>query len=85
MHNEVTVGELIEMLKDYPESAQVKIAIQPSWPMEHSLDRNVGPTVLVEPEQYQDDESYDENTVVYLIASDDGDYLPELARKEIGW
>lgn len=33
----MTVGELIEMLQDFDEEAEVRLAEQPSWPFEYSI------------------------------------------------
>lgn len=34
----MTVNELIEMLEEMPEDAEVRLAIQPSWPFQHDID-----------------------------------------------
>jgi hypothetical protein len=31
------VGELIDMLSDYDDAAEVRLMTQPSWPFEHSI------------------------------------------------
>jgi hypothetical protein len=35
----MTVGELLELLEDFPEDAEVRLAHQPSWPFEYSIER----------------------------------------------
>jgi hypothetical protein len=34
----MTVGELLELLEDFPEDAEVRLAHQPSWPFEYSIE-----------------------------------------------
>jgi hypothetical protein len=68
---QMTVGELIERLQDFPEDATVRLASQPNWPFEYSIQ---GVTTLAEATQYDEDREYDaddeegdENGVVYIV------------------
>ena len=57
---------------------EVRLAQQPKWAFEYSIDRAV--TVEVE------DENTDEREkVVYLAEGSQIGYLPELASSELGW
>lgn len=33
----LTVGQLIELLKEYPDSTEVRIAHQPQWPFQYHI------------------------------------------------
>jgi len=33
----MTVGELMEVLERMPEDAEVRLAMQPVWPMQHNI------------------------------------------------
>ena len=63
-NNEMTVGELIEMLQDMPEDALVRFASQPQWPFEYEIKRDV-----VEHDTEEGD------TVVYLVEGEQLGYL----------
>ena len=56
MNDELTVGELIEMLQEFDDEAVVRYASQPSWPFEYELDRGSGPAILVDLNQIDEDE-----------------------------
>lgn len=69
----MTVIELLELLSDLPEDAQVMLASQPAWPFEYSL----GEPVVVE---------YDDGVpTVYLPEGTQTRYLPSAAARELGW
>jgi hypothetical protein len=40
------VGDLIAFLEDCPQEAEVRLAMQPSWPFEYSIDSYQGPVVV---------------------------------------
>ncbi len=65
----MTVGELIEILQDAPEDAQVLFAAQPSWPMEYTI-RDVVRT---------DDDQ------IYLGEGSQLGYLPGEVSELLGW
>lgn len=69
-----TVRELIEMLEFYPEDAQVFLAVQPSWPFEHSIS-----TVI----STEDEETNEVR--VYIGEAGQNRYLPGNAAAELGW
>ncbi len=74
-----TVAELIEALEMCNPDAQVRLAEQPSWPFEYSVDR-------IE-EVFTDDASPDfpDEGVVYIGEGNQLDYLPGEARAAMGW
>lgn len=71
----MTVGELLNILEDLPEDAEVRLAMQPSYPFEYSI----GDVVTVAPE-YDNDPGR-----VYLAEGRQLNYLPGDARAELGW
>ncbi len=73
------VIELLEALSELPEEAEVRLASQPSWPMEFRLD---GPTFIEEGEQ---DEDGSAGPVVYLTEAAHLGYLPGFVARELGW
>lgn len=73
------VIELLEALSELPEEAEVRLASQPSWPMEFRLD---GPTFIEEGEQDDDDTA---GPVVYLTEAAHVGYLPGFVARELGW
>jgi hypothetical protein len=80
------VGQLIEMLEQMPEDAEVMLAQQPSWPFEYSL----GDVVMVGPDadnQLDDDDEDDrpDENIVYLVEGSQTRYLPGFARNAVGW
>jgi hypothetical protein len=72
------VIELLEALSELPEDAEVRLASQPSWPMEFRLD---GPT-FIEGEQDEDGAA---GPVVYLTEATHLGYLPGFVARELGW
>lgn len=82
----MTVRELINLLEDYDEHAEVRIAHQPRWPFEYSI----GDVVACD--GGDDDERDDEDAagedgppVVYIGEGDQLGYLPGAAARELGW
>ncbi len=67
------VAELIEMLQEMDEDAQVKFAYQPSWPMEQRVTEAVQVNIK-------------EENIVYLANAFGGNnYLLQEACEELGW
>ena len=67
--------ELLEVLQDICETdpgAEVRLATQPAWPMEHTIDRVHVDTV-------------DALGIVYLVEGEQLGYLPEIAKTELWW
>ena len=85
----MTVRELINLLEDYDENAEVRIAHQPRWPFEYSI----GDVVACAGGGEDDDDIDDESTaasddappVVYIGEGDQLGYLPGSACRELGW
>jgi hypothetical protein len=67
----MTVAELIELLEDLPADAEVRLATQPSWPMEYSLGHRVAEDA--------------EANVVYLAERTQLGYLSGDAAEQLGW
>lgn len=77
----MTVGQLIETLEGFDPDAVVRLAVQPSWPFEHSIGR------IEEVEYERKDELGvdDPVSVVYIAEDSQLDYLPGIARDALGW
>ena len=76
-----TVREMIEMLQDVDPDSELRIAQQPNYPFEYSLDTGSGPLVEVE----QEEEGDDMPSVVYIVSGNQIGYLPQAAADAIGW
>lgn len=85
----MTVGELLEALQDiadtHGEDVEVRLAHQPQWPFEYSVDD----VVLVEASKLTDDEDDEESDqqepVVYIAEKSQLGYLSGAATKALGW
>jgi hypothetical protein len=69
----MTVGDLIEVLREFDEDADVRIASQPNWPFEYEIDE------VIEARTGSDE------TTVYLGEGIQIGYLPGIAAVELGW
>lgn len=69
----MTVEELIIELESLPEDAEIRLAMQPSWPFEYGIGCV---TEAV---------SFPEGDVAYLAEGPQLGYLPGAAREAIGW
>lgn len=67
----MTVGDLLELLEGYDEDTKVRIATQPSWPLEHSLGHEGA---------YDDDAK-----VLYLAEGQQLGYVPGHVAEQLGW
>ena len=78
----MTARELMEELEwaieQNGEEVEVRIAHQPKWAFEYSIDS----AVTIEVENENDDEK---DKVVYLAEGSQLGYLNELASSELGW
>jgi len=87
----MNVSELIERLEDMDPDAEVRIAFQPSWPLQYRLgDEIVGEDEISDAEETGDDEEQPDPVrgVVYLSEGGqvyDEPYLPSNVRRAIGW
>jgi len=82
----MTVAELIEDLEEVAEEngedTPVRLAMQPSWPMQYDI-KGIGVAVGLD-----DPETDDTGAVCYLIEAgqvDHAPYLPGEVAAEIGW
>ena len=84
----MTVEDLVHVLKQAcndaeasPDDVEVRLAFQPNWPFEYSIDD--GPDILVVEVQNDAFERYDK--IIYLPEGSQIGYLPEVASKSLGW
>ena len=68
----MTVLELITLLEDMPDDAEVRIAVQPRYPFEKSIEQVVGVEV-------------DGEAKVYIGEGSQIGYLPGEVSTELGW
>jgi hypothetical protein len=80
----MTVAELIRELEDMPEDAEVRLAFQPSWPFEHSIDRIVSTDDDESEEKYEIVEALDDERwrAFYIETEDDGTVAGPFATEE---
>ncbi len=78
----------MEALERMPEDAELRLAMQPAWPMQH----NIRDVRLVEGGEHEDElEGYPETVeedIVYLVDGGqvyEAPYLPGVASGEVGW
>lgn len=74
----MTVQELIEELNYMNPDAEIRIASQPNWPFEYSINS----TVEVEGDEEGEEEGF---PTVYIVEGRQLGYLPRNAKDEIGW
>lgn len=75
----MTVGELMELLESFSPDAEIRLASQPSWPMEYSL-ATVGSI-----DADDEDEDGEDGEVVYLAEGTQIGYLPGAVASQLGW
>lgn len=72
----LTVEELMDRLSEMPPEAEVRIAEQPQWPFEYSIE-SFNPVVVAR--------DGDNNEVVYIVEGSQLGYLPGSVANEVGW
>lgn len=72
----LTVEELMDRLSEMPPEAEVRIAEQPSWPFEYSIE-TFNPVVVAR--------DGDNEEVVYIAEGSQLNYLPGSVTEELGW
>lgn len=83
------VQELIDILKDMNPNAEVRLAMQPKWPIEYSIDQVVELPEMEEPDTGGETTgpNYDrkEDYVVYLSEGIQLGYLPDYVCEQLNW
>ena len=81
----MTIAELIEALQEFAEehgeNTEVRLAQQPSWPFEYSIDE----VVAVSSDSADEDEDETEKPIVYIGEGRQLGYLPGIVSRELGW
>ena len=72
IHDGLTLGMLIEMLEDYDIDTPVRLAMQPAYPMEYTINDAIEVEV-------------DGTPIVYLSEQSQIGYLPEEAQDALNW
>lgn len=86
------VQDLIEALGQFDPDAEVRLAVQPGWPFEHSISQ----VEALEPDEctecghrigghFEDCSEPEIESVVYIAEGGQLDYLPGAAREILGW
>lgn len=79
------LGDLIILLQEIEDQvgpeAEVKLAFQPRWPFEHSIEK----VELVEFQVMEGGELVDEPPTVYIAEGSQLGYLDSTAAKILGW
>jgi hypothetical protein len=78
----MTVAELIEVLQYMDQDAEVRLAQQPNYPFEYSVDNVVQ---IEAPAEDEDGEDEDAEQIVYISDGSQLDYLPGVVSRELGW
>ena len=82
----MTVYELKMLLEDFDEDAEIRLAMQPSWPMEYTI----GDVICIEretPLHELDEHEVDDYTpgIVYISEGYQLGYLPQRVTEDLGW
>jgi len=81
----MTVGELIGELEQFDEDAEVRLAMQPSWPFEYSIGQVVsGADAHDDPDDEPDIERVMDG-FVYIAEERQVRYLPGAVKNLLGW
>jgi hypothetical protein len=82
------LNELIEQLQELADNglgeADVRLAIQPSWPFEHSIGRIVTSDDGL-PDEDDDEEDDDDEAVIYIGEGSQLGYLNSRGTNALGW
>lgn len=78
------VRELLEILEYMNGDDEIRIASQPSWPMEHAIYDAVWVGIPHTPYEDEDDDTQAPG-VVYIVEGEQLGYLPEAAQQAVGW
>jgi len=90
----MNVREMIEMLEGFDPDAEIRLASQPSWPMQHYIAEVAEvelPLCRICDEDEEDDDCDCDGETQTMIYIGEGDqpysdpYLPGAARRELGW
>lgn len=86
MRIEELIEELQDLAEQYPD-AEVRIAHQPSWPLQYTISE-----VVASEGNYDEEDGYDEeqteDDVIYIAEGSqvrDNPYLPSSVSYELGW
>ena len=60
----MTVGELRELLEQYPEDAEVRLMAQESWPFEHAVHGVISSAEIVDDDDGEDPQDWNEQETV---------------------
>jgi hypothetical protein len=66
----MTVGDVIDMLEYYDRNTEIRLATQPSWPLEYAIGYST---------------SMSDDGIVYIAESDQIGYLPGEVAADFGW
>lgn len=72
----MTVRDLISALEDYDQDAEVRIAIQPRWPLEYTISDVVCSDSIGEAEEADEEPDPDKPLVVYITEGQQVGYAP---------
>jgi hypothetical protein len=72
----MTVRDMIAALGDYDPDAEVRIEIQPRWPLEYTIGDVVCSDSITEDEDEEEDEDDDKPVVVYITEGSQIGYAP---------
>ena len=89
----MTIGKLIAMLEDaaeqYGEETEIRMAIQPSWPLQSNIAGVVGSDEIKDEEEYDDDEDESEEKeskeekIIWIVES--GQCRPDPYAPKVLW
>ena len=72
----MTVRDLISALEDYDQDAEVRIAIQPRWPLEYTISDVVCSDSINDAEEGDGEPDHDKPVVVYITEGQQVGYAP---------
>ena len=87
----MTIRDLIDELEDLAEEhgdeTEVRLAIQPNWPFEHSIREivAVSPADAADEDEDEPGDDAEAEPIVYIGEGSQIGYLPGLASRALGW
>lgn len=82
-HGRMTVGELREALEGLEDDVEVRLAMQPRWAFEYTVERVAA--VEVADRNDNSEEEPPKRMTVYLAEGRQIGYLPGVVAEELGW
>jgi hypothetical protein len=78
----MTIEDLIAILEELPGDAEVRLAMQPGWPLAYAIG---GVSEALPPDAHEAGRCSAGRRIVYISEGANLGYLPEAAARALGW